>query len=66
MAYYKLVKLIIDILALEKVILNIVFEYNGILHSIVSNQSSVFIIKIQIFLYYFSNIKCQLFTILYL
>ena len=39
MIYYELVKVIIDVLALAKVIINIIICYHGNYKSIVANQS---------------------------
>lgn len=63
MIYYEPVIITIDALSLEKVILNMVIWYYGLLDSIVSNRGSIFTSKFWSLLYYFFGIKQKLLTI---
>ena len=58
--YYELVKIIIIASRLAKVILDIVVWYHGLLNSIVSDKSLLFISKFWLLLYYFLGIKQRL------
>ena len=56
MIYYKLVKVIINILKSVEVIFNIVVIYYSSLDSIISNYAVVFTLKSSMLLYYFFGI----------
>ena len=62
---YKLVKVIIDAPKLAKEIINIVVQHHGLLDSIISDCRAIFISKFWFLLYYFFEIKKQLFTAFY-
>ncbi len=66
MVYYKLVKVIMDGLALAEVIIKIVGWYHGKLDAIMSDCGLVFILKFWSLLCYFFKIKQKLSTIFYL
>lgn len=53
MIYYKLVKIVINILSLVKVIFNIIIKYYNILNFIINKKDTVFILKFLFLLYYF-------------
>lgn len=63
--YYKLIKLVINIISLTKVIYNIFIRYSSISKSIISNLELVFTLKFW-FLFYFilvlNIISLSLFT----
>ena len=63
MVYYEHVQTTITILALAKVIFNIIFRYYGLPNPITSNYGSVFTFKFESSLFYFLSIKQRLFTI---
>ena len=63
--HYKLVKVTINIPDLVEVIFNIVFRYYSILDSVISISDLVFTSKFGLSLYYFFDIKCQLFINFY-
>ena len=56
-AYYKSIKVIIDIWGLIKVIINIIIRYYNFLDFIVLDKSLLFTSKFWLLLYYFSYIK---------
>ena len=55
--YYKLVKIIINILGLAKIIINIIIKYYSLSNLIITNQKFLFILKFWLLLYYFLSIK---------
>ena len=66
MIYYKLVKIIINILSLTKVIIDVIIRYYGLLDSIINNTGLLFISNFWLLLYYFLDIKKKLFIIFYI
>ena len=66
MINYELVIVIINTPGLAKVILNVVVWHHGLLNSIVSDKSSLFISKFWSSFCYFLDIKRQLSTAFYL
>lgn len=66
MIYYKLIKTIIDAVGLVEVIIDMLIKYHGLPELIISDQSSLFTSKFWSLLYYFFDIKQNLFTIFYL
>ena len=66
MVYYKPVKVTIDALGLNEIIINVVVRYYNLSDSIVTNQGSHFILKFWSSLWYFVGIKQKLFTAFYL
>ena len=66
MVYYKLVKIIIDILGLTKVIINMVVRHYDLPDITVTDQMSFFTSKFWLLLSYFLNIKQRLSTAFYL
>ena len=65
MIHYKPVKIIIDVPGFSKVIINMVIQNHCFLDSIVTNRSSLFILKFWLSLYYFLGIKQWLSTAFY-
>ena len=65
MVYYEPVKVTIDAPSLVEVILNMIVQYYGLLSSIVSDRSSIFISKFWSLLCYFFGIKQRLSTTFY-
>ena len=63
--YYKLIKVIIDVLKLDKVIFDIVVLHYSLSNSILINKGLLFIFKFWLLLYYFLNIKQKLFIVFY-
>ena len=57
MVYYKLVKVIINILGLAKVIINVIVHYYKVPELIIIDQGLLFIIKFWFSLCYFLKIK---------
>lgn len=57
MVYYKLVKVIIDILSQAKVMINKIIHYYGIFEFIIKHQNLLFISKFLSLLYYFLDTK---------
>ena len=66
MVHYKPVKITIDAPRLAEVIIVVLVRHHSLLNSIITNQSSLFISKFWLLLYYFFDIKRQLCTIFYL
>lgn len=60
--YYKLVKIIIDVLGLAEVIIDIVVWHHSLSNSIVTDRGFLFTSKFWSLLYYFFGIKRQLST----
>lgn len=58
--YYKLLKVIINIFDIIKVIVSIVIYYHRVFDFIISDCSSVFIMKFLLLLYYFFGIRQKL------
>ena len=66
MVYYKLIKIIINILSFIKIIINIVIKYYNFLNLIIINKSLLFTSKFWLLLYDFFDIKQKLSIIFYL
>ena len=62
MVLYELVKVTINTLALDEVILNVVIQHYGIYNLIVSDRSLLFTLKFWLLLNYFFDIKQRLST----
>lgn len=62
MMYYEPVKTTINIADLVEVIINVVIRYYSLSELIINNQSSLFMSKFQLLLYYFFSIKQKLFN----
>ena len=60
MAYYKPVKVTINVLRLAEVIINVVVWYHGLADLIITNRGLPFILKFWLLLLYFLSIKPQL------
>lgn len=65
MVYYNLVKTTIDTIDLVEVIIDVVVRHYGLLKSIISNKSFLFISKLWFLPYYFLDIKRKLSTTFY-
>ena len=65
MVYYKLIKVIINVLDLVEVIINMVVHYHRVLESIVMDQGLLFTSKFWSLLFYFLEIKKKLSTTFY-
>ena len=66
MIYYKLVKVIINILRLAKVIINKIIWHDNLFDFIINDYRAILISKFWSSLYYFFVNKKQLFTTFYL
>lgn len=66
MVHYNLVKVTIDIPGLAKMIIDMVVYHHRVSQSIVTNQGSFFISKFWFSLYYFLDIKKQLYIAFHL
>ena len=63
--YYKLVKVTINALKLAEIIINMVMQYYGLPHSIISDHGTIFTSKFWSLLCYFLGIKRWLSTAFY-
>ena len=62
MVHHKLIKVTINTLRHAKVIIDIVIKYHDLPNSIIRDRGAIFISKFWFSLYYFFDIKKQLFT----
>ena len=65
MVHYKPVKVIIDALSLDEVMIDVVVRHHGLSDLIVTNRGLLFTSKFYLLLYYFLGIKQKLFTAFY-